>query len=539
MTATDTSSPCLTRPGLRLLVLAGLFLVEVVALAILYQFFTSLECHQTGIYGLCRFLRSLVARALVIFAVFGLLAWARPGLLAPVLANSATMHRSRIWPALHFAGVALLALPMLIAPAGDLGAIFGGAVWFLLAGSVAAGLGGLLWLAPAADWRRLLLQDRATVPLILMAAGLLPDLADLALPLWDWQALTSLTFRAVVAVLHLFSDMVVVDAPGYVIGVENFRVHIARQCSGIEGVALMTGFVALYAFIFRETVRPGRLWLTVLPVAILLSWGLNVLRIALLILLGARASPELAVNGFHSYAGWLFFTLLALTLMVVVQATPWLHRAPLPPGSVSLRTDPLAGQLLPFAGFLLASLLTHALYPHPELGYPLRVIVLAILLWLFRAAWLRLEWRADPLALGTGVLVGAGWLWLDGAPGEDGVALAQALGGLSGLGLAIWIASRMIGTVLLVPLVEELFFRGYLLTRLNGPQPWRSAAAILISSVLFGLLHGRWLEASVAGALFGLLRLRSGRLSDAIVAHGVANLLVAFFAFATSDFSRI
>ena len=56
------------REGLRVVLLLCLFLAELAVLAVTYQFFVSIECHQTGWMPLCRFLRSLVARAMVVFA---------------------------------------------------------------------------------------------------------------------------------------------------------------------------------------------------------------------------------------------------------------------------------------------------------------------------------------------------------------------------------------------------------------------------------------------------------------------------------------
>lgn len=516
----------------------ALFCLELLVLAALYQFFTQIECQQTGLNGLCRFLRSLVARGLVVFAAFALLVWARPRDFAAFVQAAAEATGRRNWLHLHLGGLVLLLLPLFLAPHGDLSAVFGMAVWPLIGGAVAASWGGFLWMAPRAAWRGLLSLDHYAPLFILALAGLLPDIADLALPLWDWQLITRLTFTAVQVFLGLFADEVHVDAPGYVIGLEHFRVHIARQCSGVEGVALVTAFTGLYAFIFRETVRFPHIWL-VLPVAIALSWLLNVVRVGGLILIGAHVSPNLAVNGFHSYAGWVFFTALALAIVFAVQATPWLHRQRVKAQALPLWSDPLAMALLPFAMFMLASLVTHAAFPHPELGYPLRVLVLVLVVWLFRAQYLAMDWRPDPVAIMAGIMVGIGWLWLDTSPPDAGQALAVALGGLSGWILAIWIVTRIVGTVLLVPLVEEMFFRGYLLARLDGPGLPHRLMAVAISSAIFAALHGRWLTAGLAGIVFALVMLRRGRVTDAVFAHMIANLIIAVWAFATSDFAKI
>ena len=80
---------------------------------------------------------------------------------------------------------------------------------------------------------------------------------------------------------------------------------------------------------------------------------------------------------------------------------------------------------------------------------------------------------------------------------------------------------------MLVPVVEEAFFRGYVLTRLDSGTWASRVAAVAVSSALFALLHGRIVAAGAAGVVFALVMLRRGRLADAILAHGLANALIA------------
>jgi CAAX prenyl protease-like protein len=90
-----------------------------------------------------------------------------------------------------------------------------------------------------------------------------------------------------------------------------------------------------------------------------------------------------------------------------------------------------------------------------------------------------------------------------------------------------------------VPLAEELAFRGYLLHcfgERNGDQlrfghfTW---AGFLVSSMLFGLLHQRWLAGILAGIAYALVLYRHGRLSHAVLAHGTTNLLIAAWVLVT------
>ena len=359
-------------PRARAGALVLLFLTELAALALAYQVLTRFECSQTDMAGLCRGLQSAVARAIVVIGAGALMLWARPAALAGLLAPPA--GRRAIW--LHLAGVALLFLPLALAPGGNLAAVFGPALVPWALGAVLAGIGGLLWLAPWSAWRRLATQAGPGGLTALAGAALLPDLVRLLAPLWDIRGLTTLTFHASAAILSLFEPSLTVDPATARIGAGPFVVQVASQCSGIEGAALVTAFGLLYAALFRADLRLGRFLLVVLPLALLASWLLNALRIALLILIGARVSPDLALNGFHSHAGWLFFSAVALGMVGVAEALPWLHRAPRPRRAGSLRADQGAALVLPFAVFMLASLLTHALTEVPETAYPLRVLAL-------------------------------------------------------------------------------------------------------------------------------------------------------------------
>jgi membrane protease YdiL (CAAX protease family) len=90
--------------------------------------------------------------------------------------------------------------------------------------------------------------------------------------------------------------------------------------------------------------------------------------------------------------------------------------------------------------------------------------------------------------------------------------------------LALYLAASW----LLAAFCEEVAFRGYLLTRLTdalGPGRMQQVAAVLGSSVLFGLLHTEQgvvgvVAAALAGAVFSVLRYRCRTLWAPILAHG-------------------
>jgi CAAX prenyl protease-like protein len=98
---------------------------------------------------------------------------------------------------------------------------------------------------------------------------------------------------------------------------------------------------------------------------------------------------------------------------------------------------------------------------------------------------------------------------------------------------SVWICFRLAGSVLLVPIAEELAFRGYLIRRLTS-RDFETLALTpvavfpaLVSSVGFGLLHGRWLAGTIAGLAYAFSLHRRGELSDPIAAHMTTNALIA------------
>lgn len=82
--------------------------------------------------------------------------------------------------------------------------------------------------------------------------------------------------------------------------------------------------------------------------------------------------------------------------------------------------------------------------------------------------------------------------------------------------------------LLCAPVIEEVFFREYLLTKLSGSPkfgPWR---ACMLTAVLFASLHGiiAWLPLFYLGLVLGYLRVKTKNLSLVIGIHILHNLTV-------------
>jgi hypothetical protein len=96
----------------------------------------------------------------------------------------------------------------------------------------------------------------------------------------------------------------------------------------------------------------------------------------------------------------------------------------------------------------------------------------------------------------------------------------------------------MVFGVIVGPVFEELFFRGFLLPLLA--RTFGAAAGIVLSSIPFALLHGpqnqwAWQQVAMiglAGAAFGFVRYRTGSTAASTILHSCYNLtqFVAFLA---------
>lgn len=517
----------------------ALFGAELALASLLYKHAIAFHCRDHLPGALCGALSSVVIAAMLAGAGTALLLLARPALARRLEAG--------LRPApdfggvrLHALGLALVMIPLaLLAPGIDRATT---TIVLVLwgVGSVLVGTGALVAIARPGAIAAALRPAWPALAAIAAVAVLVPVVEKPLRAAWsELPGLAAPTLEAVVAVLSLTGETVLTDTGRKAVQLRDFVVNIGDPCAGIEGFVLVTGFMGLYAALFRDRVRPWRV-AALLPLGLALSWGFNVLRIAALILIGAYASPELAVEGFHSHAGWLAFTILALGLTAVMHAHPWLRREPVTarPARVppAFFADRDAARLVPFMAMMAGALLASTFLTVPALAYPARVALILIALWPFRALYRRLDWRLDPLAVGAGAGVGLLWIAWPTAPDP---ALDAAVAALpTGLFL-LWGAARIVGTALVIPLVEELVFRGYLIEKLDPGGRAGRLLAVALSTAAFAALHGRVVEAGIAGLVFAALALRRGRLTDAVLAHAVANGLIAGWALFTGRWSLI
>ena len=367
--------------------------------------------------------------------------------------------------------------------------------------------------------------------------------------------LQTITFRSVQAVLGFLLPNLVVDTGPFVIGTPNFSVSIGAPCSGIEGLGLVLVFTTVWLWFFRKENRFPQALLLV-PCALACAFALNVVRIAALILIGNAGAPEVAFVGFHSQAGWIAFTLVALGFSVATQRLGWVRKTAgsegLQPSAAAVGDDAVrAGEepeatgayLIPFLAIMGASFISKSASGYFEWLYPLRFVAAAIALWIFRREYRSLNWRFGWAAPVTGAGIFLVWIAPEFWRHDQAVSpLGTALAALSPAARVTWIAFRVAAAVVTVPLAEELAFRGYLARRLVARQfdevPFGQLTLVSIagSSLVFGLMHGhQWLLGMVAGLAYALLLRGRARMGDSVMAHAVSNLLLAAWVLARGD----
>ena len=352
-----------------------------------------------------------------------------------------------------------------------------------------------------------------------------------------WAPLGRLTFSMVEGLLRLVASGVTADPAKMIIGTRNFKVEIAEQCSGFEGAGLMLAFGVVWLCLFRKESRFPQA-LVLIPAGVVVMYLLNAVRIAALILIGSAGAREIALGGFHSQAGWIAFNVVALGFSVIARRVPYFTLSrPDAESSGSSRENLTAGYLVPLLMILGAGMVSGALSGKFEWLYPLRFFAAAGALYVFRNRYSKLDWRVGWSGPAIGAAVFVLWIGLDRLMGGvEPTGMPSALATFSPAARITWISFRVLAATITVPIAEELAFRGCLLRRLVSPD-FESVAfknftwlAILVSSVLFGALHGSlWFAGIVAGLLYAYAVIRRGRIGEAVAAHATTNALLAAY----------
>lgn len=191
-------------------------------------------------------------------------------------------------------------------------------------------------------------------------------------------------------------------------------------------------------------------------------------------------------------------------------------------------------------------------------AYVSKIVLVTVTAWLCRSTWrdLGLRIRGQHVrkagsAAGTwaasvllGLLVYAAWVGLHGRYPD-----IPLLGGRSGFDPAgldggwriLFLAARFYGLVLVVPLIEEIFWRSFLMRWISAadftklPVGTVTLKGAVVSTLLFALAHPEWLPALLTGIAWTLLLMRTRSLAACWISHVVANLALGIHVMATGS----
>ncbi len=217
----------------------------------------------------------------------------------------------------------------------------------------------------------------------------------------------------------------------------------------------------------------------------------------------------------------------------------------------SVRLTPALARIAPFALFIALLALESLAGDRVDLRWlavlrPLVVACVLALLWPHYEELhgnLRIAPRHAGLAVGVGLAVFATWIVFD----HGWAALGAGKAGFTPYGddgrvdvtLSVL---RLAGFGLVVPLMEELFWRSFLLRWIDSPRDFLrvdprhvGVTALAVSCALFASEHSLWFAGLVAGISYSFCFMRSRNLWTSVLSHAITNTTLGVWILATGN----
>lgn len=216
----------------------------------------------------------------------------------------------------------------------------------------------------------------------------------------------------------------------------------------------------------------------------------------------------------------------------------------IPAPRTTRNTAATLAHVAPFAVFVGIMGIEHALGIPAETGYPVRVAAAVLALLFFSRSYI--PWK--PSVPAASVVIGAAvfvvwiapdvlfgyrhfWLFENPLTGSSGGVISPALQHDS-----VFLTLRAASSTLLVPIIEELFWRSWLMRWLIDSDFQRVKlgtyvrSAFWLTAILFASEHGSYWEVGLAaGVIYNWWLIRTRNLADCMLAHAVTNGLLAVY----------
>jgi len=187
-----------------------------------------------------------------------------------------------------------------------------------------------------------------------------------------------------------------------------------------------------------------------------------------------------------------------------------------------------------------------------ELLYPVRFVTVLAVILIFSRRYLQFRPTAPIASIAVGIAVFLIWIgpdvvfgpayrhhWLFENP-ITGVAQASVTAAVKIN--TLFIVVRVLSSAILVPILEELFWRGWLMRWLISkdfekvPLGTYTVSAFWIVAFLFASEHGPYWEVGLAaGIVYNWWMVRTRNLADCMLAHGVTNGALAAYVLAAGQ----
>jgi CAAX prenyl protease-like protein len=210
-----------------------------------------------------------------------------------------------------------------------------------------------------------------------------------------------------------------------------------------------------------------------------------------------------------------------------------------------LSASPIYARILPYVLILVLTFIQDN--TGEELRYWIyfgKMILGAWCIWEMRTLVPEMKWAFSWEAVVAGFAVAAIWVFLDpyypkfellfkmGTPWNPFKQFGE--GSPKGW-FFFWV--RTLGSAIVVPPLEEVFFRSFLYRYCvrtdfeNMPLNRFHPTSFVVVSLLFGMVHFQWVGGILCGMIFQGLVIRKNRLGDAMLAHGITNFLLGLWVY--------
>jgi uncharacterized protein len=213
----------------------------------------------------------------------------------------------------------------------------------------------------------------------------------------------------------------------------------------------------------------------------------------------------------------------------------------------NMRSSPIYARVAPFVIFVLLTV-TQSMFGDANQYwiYIGKSLVGAWLIWQMWDLVPEMRWNFNTEAFAVGIAVLILWIGIDGLYTHMGDTDAKPPNPYLQFGqhsplATIAFVGHLIGMTLVVPPLEEVFFRSFLYRYfvntnfLEMPLSRFHPTSFIVTSVIFGFEHHEWLSGILCGLAFQWLVISKNRLGDAITAHAITNFLLGLWVIARGE----